>query len=366
MKLVTNMRRLTTSVAVAAAVAGVSAVAAPAMAAPAPTATLTNGTVTVTGTTARDVIGIEIGVNQLAIDFGLDGTVDARFPVSAVQQVSVLTGSGDDGVDVSGTGVGKVPVAISGGLGNDGIGVVGNIGQSGTGDAPVTINGGPGSDDIFAAVPGPITINAGTGDDSVEGGGAGVGHETISLGDGNDKFVSDLNAFVGVRSDVVDGGTGKDTMEMRGSFASESVSLSASAGHLIVQHNIQDRIDARNIEFVTWLGFGGLDESGTGDEVSVRDLSGTGVVNFTPDFSAPQDGTSPNNSADQLTVTGTAGADHITVSSLGNDITVSGLTPSVTPVQLDSKDTLRIDTLGGNDTVDSSGLRPGLVHLQVF
>jgi hypothetical protein len=117
---------------------------------------------------------------------------------------------------------------------------------------------------------------------------------------------------------------------------------------------------------VTWFGFGGLDESGSGDAVNVHDLSGTGVVNFTPDFSAPQDATAPNNSADQLTVTGTAGDDHITVSSLGANITVSGLTPSVTPALLDSKDTLQINTLADNDTVDSSGLQPGLVHLRVL
>jgi hypothetical protein len=171
-----------------------------------------------------------VGANQLAVDFGLDGTVDARFPMSAVQRVSVLGGAGDDGVSVSGTGVGRVPIVVSGGLGNDGIGAVGNIGQSGTGAARVTINGGAGNDDIVAAVPGPVTVNAGAGDDRVDGGGAGIGHETVSLGDGNDKFVSELNAFVGARSDLVDGGTGKDTMETRGSFASEAVVLSASAG----------------------------------------------------------------------------------------------------------------------------------------
>ena len=215
-------------------------------------------------------------------------------------------------------------------------------------------------------MPGPVTVNAGAGDDSIDGGRAGIGQETISLGDGNDRFVSGLNTFVGARSDIVDGGAGKDTMEMDGTFASESVSLSASAGHLIVDHELRDRIDADNVEDVTWFGFGGLDESGSGDAVAVNDLSGTDVVNFTPDFSAPNDGTAPNNSADQLTVRATPGIDHITVSSAGANITVAGLTASVTPAQLDSADTLRIDTLGGDDTVDSSGLQPGLVQLQVF
>jgi hypothetical protein len=267
---------------------------------------------------------------------------------------------------VQGTGVGDLPITISGGAGNDGGGVVGNIGDSGTDDAPVTINGDDGNDNLIAAVPGPVTVDTGAGDDRVAGGGAGIGRETISLGDGDDKFVSELNTFVGARSDIVDGGPGQDTMETRGTFASESVSLSANAGHLIVDHELRDRIDADNVEDVTWFGFGGLDESGSGDAVAVNDLSGTDVVNFTPDFSNPNDPTAPNNSADQLTVRATPGDDRITVRGSGANITVAGLTPTVTPVQLHSDDTLRIDTLDGNDAVDSAGLQPGLVQLQVF
>jgi hypothetical protein len=153
---------------------------------------------------------------------------------------------------------------------------------------------------------------------------------------------------------------------MRGSFASEAVSLSADAGHLIVDHAVRDHIDANGIENVTWFGFGGLDESGFGDQVAVNDLSGTDVATFTPNFSSPFDATAPNNSADQLTVRGTAGDDHITVSGSGANITVTGLTPTVTPVLLDAQDILRIDTLDGRDTVDRSHLERGLVQLQVF
>jgi hypothetical protein len=280
----------------------------------------------------------------------------------------VLAADGNDGVSVIGTGVGDVPITIRAGAGNDGGGVVGNIGDSGDGDAPVTINGREGNDNFGVSVPGPTTVNAGAGDDLVQGGGAGIGHETISLGDGNDKFVSELEGFVGsrIRSDIVDGGTGRDAMEMRGSFASEGVGLSANAGHLLVEHNLRDHIDADKVERVSWFGFGGLDESGGGDAVSVRDLSGTDVVNFTPNFSAPNDATAPNNSADQLTVFGTVGDDHITLSGSGAHITVAGLKPTVTPVLLDSKDVLRIDTLAGRDTVDRHALQRGLVQLQVL
>jgi hypothetical protein len=362
-----NLRRLAATIALIAIVAvGPGAFATPAGAATGPTARLRDGTVTVTGTAARDQIRVTLDTDRLTVDFGFDGTVDARFPRTRVTAVQVLGGDGDDGLSVDGAGVGDVPITISGGSGNDGGGVVGNIGDFGDGDLPVTIFGDDGNDNFLAAAPGPVTVDAGTGDDLVDGGGAGTGQETISLGDGNDRFVSDLNAFVGARSDIVDGGTGQDTLEMRGSFASEAVSLSADAGHLIVDHAVRDHIDANGIENVTWFGFGGLDESGFGDQVAVNDLSGTDVATITPNFSSPFDGTAPNNSADQLTVRGTAGDDHITVSGSGANITVTGLTPTVTPVLLDAQDILRIDTLDGRDTVDRSRLERGLVQLQVF
>jgi hypothetical protein len=151
---------------------------------------------------------------------------------------------------------------------------------------------------------------------------------------------------------------------MEGTFASESLSLSASAGHLIVDHELRDRIDADNVEDVSYLGFGGLDESG--DAVAVNDLTGTDVTRFTPNFSSSQNGTAPNNSADALTVRGTAGVDHIALSGSATNITVAGLNPTVSTVFLQPQDTLRIETQAGNDTVDTSGLRPGLVQLQVL
>jgi hypothetical protein len=355
-----KVRRLAGSVALMATTTGFVALAPAAVAATGPTATLSNGTVTITGTIDRDVISAAIDSDRLAIDFGANGTVDAQFGRSRFQRVQVLAAGGDDGVGFTGTG--EVPVAISGGAGNDGIGVVGNIGGTGEGDATTTISGNGGNDGLFAATPGPVTVNAGAGDDRVDGGGAGVGQETISLGDGNDRFVSSLNAFVEARNDRVDGGTGQDSMRMEGTFADENISLSADAGHLIVVHG-GDRIDSDNIEDVSWVGFGGLDG---GDGVVVNDLSGTDVVRFTPDFTDPLDGTGPNNSFDSLTVRGTAGVDHVTVSGSGANVTVAGLTPSVTPINLAPADTLRIETLDGIDTVVCSCLQRGLVQLLVI
>src|SRR5215213_6018502 len=188
MKTGTNLRRLAATSAVIAMAAGAfSAVATPAGAATAPPARLKQGTVTVTGTTARDVIGVTLDADRLAVDFGFDGTVDAQFPMSRVQRLSVLAGEGDDSVNVLGTGVGEVPITIDAGAGNDGGGVVSFADPLLAGDAPVTINGDDGDDTLIAAAPGPVTVDTGAGDDRVDGGGAGSGQEAISLGDGNDK-----------------------------------------------------------------------------------------------------------------------------------------------------------------------------------
>jgi hypothetical protein len=352
----------------ATAAGGLTAFAAHAGAAVGPTARLSQGTLTVSGTAARDAIDVEMSHQRVSIDFGFDGTVDAEFSMSRIKRLSVQLAGGSDGLSVIGTGVGDVPITISGGGGNDALNVLGTEDPLVQGNASVTVLGNDGNDEIFVdTVAGHVTVDAGAGADVFSNGGN-LGPETISLGDGNDKFVStfdvDTSPFLR-RNDVVDAGTGQDTLELRGQFQSETLNLSARAGHLLVAHD-QGNIDAVGFEDVTWFGFGGLDESGAGDDVVVNDLSGTGVVNFTPNFSSPSDATAPNNSADQLRVVGTAGDDHITISGSGANITVAGLVPTITPVLMDAKDTLRIDTLGGNDTVDDSGLQRRLVQLQVF
>lgn len=361
-------RRLAVGVAVMATAMGVFTTwAGAAGAAAGPTATLANGIVTVNGTATRDVVDVEMSHALLTVDFGFDGTVDAHFQMSRIRQLSVQLGGGDDGLSVTGVGVGDVPITISGGSGNDAIGVVGFEDPLVAGGAPVTIFGNGGNDNLSASVPGsaPVSITAGAGNDVVSGGHGSIGPETISLGDGNDKLVSAFDVFASpfrTRNDTVDAGAGQDTLELRGTFESENLDLSAKAGHLIVAHNDGD-IDAVGVENVTWFGFGGNDD---GDSVTVNDLSGTGVVNFTPNFSSPFDATAPNNSSDQLRVVGTAGDDHITISGSGANITVAGLVPTVTPVLLNSADVLRIDTLAGNDTVNRTDLQRGLVQLQLF
>src|SRR5215470_17620835 len=154
--------RLAAGVAMTATIAGLlSASAAPAGAVTGATARLRDGVLTVTGTAARDVAGISMSHRQVAVDFGFDGTADARFPMSGVRQLTVQLGDGNDGLSVIGVGVGDVPITISGGLGNDAGGVVGTEDPLLARNAPVTIGGGGGDDNLSAFVPGSAPVSVG-------------------------------------------------------------------------------------------------------------------------------------------------------------------------------------------------------------
>ena len=335
-----------------------------------PTATLDGGTVTVSGTANGDVIHVAMNPNELTVDFGGDGTVDARFLRADYQRVLVNSNEGDDAVNVAGDGVGDVPLTVSGGLGSDGIDVLGNLGDTGAGDAATSINGDDGNDDLDTIVPGPVTVQGGAGDDRVTGGGAGVGRQTISLGDGNDTFVSLIESQIGARNDIVDGNRGRDTMEVEGSAVSETLNLStANVGRLIIDHDDRsgpggvDRIDADNVEAVRWFGFGGL--QGVGDRVVVNDLVATDVFEFMPDFSSGRGSNAPNESADTLIMRGTPGIDVFVVGVFSpNTISVGG-TVAMTARFLQPSDLLRIETLEGDDFVDSASLPEGLVRFEV-
>src|SRR5262249_4332176 len=221
--------RLAAGAAMTATIAGLlGASAAPAGAATGATARLRDGVLTVTGTAARDVAGISMSHRQVAVDFGFDGTVDPPLPMSGVPQLAVQPGDGKYGLSVIGAGVGDVPITISGRPGNDAGGVVGTEDPLLARNAPVTIVGGGGDDNLSASVPGsaPVSVAAGAGDDVVSGGDGSIGPERISLGGGNDKFVSTPDVFNSpftARDDVVDGGTGKGTLELRGAVGAESL-----------------------------------------------------------------------------------------------------------------------------------------------
>jgi hypothetical protein len=68
---------------------------------------------------------------------------------------------------------------------------------------------------------------------------------------------------------------------------------------------------------------------------------------------------------DTIEVDGTPRADSIAVTGVGRAVDVSGLSALIELTLLDSTDRLALQTGGGNDSVDSSGLPTGIVELVV-
>ena len=252
------------------------------------------------------MIHVTINDNRLVVDFGFDGTVDAQFKRSQVQRLRVLGGGGDDGMSVDGSGVGDLPITENGGLGNDFLGVVGNIGDLGDGDLPVTMNGTTATTTSWPLRPARSRFRAEQ---------ATTSSTEVAPAPGRRPSHS-ATATTGSRASSTASSPGEpeatSSTEAPGRTAWRWTARSPARRSPCRQTPGTSspitppvEIDADNIQDVSWVGFGGLDEGG-GDQVAVNDLSSTDVVNFTPDFTDPLDNIGPNNSADQVTVRGTA------------------------------------------------------------
>jgi hypothetical protein len=285
-------------------------------------AQIVNGTLKVTSDNQSHSVALRLASGdptQLQVDVGNDGTADFTFPRASVSAIHVAMGAGDDTVridDTNGPFTTTIPTTISGGAGND------------------TLIGGAGAE----------TFLGGPGDDTVIGG---RGNDIASLGSGNDTFVWNP----GDASDVVQGGAGTDTMQFNGANVAENFTLAASGRHLTLFRNIGNvTMDTRGVEDVNLAVLGGA------DNITVNDLSGTGVSNVNLDLAGTAGGATGDGALDTVTVLGTRGNDAITATGNGSGADLSGLPAAISVVHGEANDQLAIDTLGGHDTVTSSGV----------
>ncbi len=105
---------------------------------------------------------------------------------------------------------------------------------------------------------------------------------------------------------------------------------------------------------------------GGADVMTAHDLTRTDVdqanFNLTPAVGSP----AGDGQADSVVVEGTERRDAITVTGSGSTVAVTGLSAAIGISHAEGAlDTLGIDTRGGNDTVDSSGLPAGIIGLFV-
>jgi Ca2+-binding RTX toxin-like protein len=94
------------------------------------------------------------------------------------------------------------------------------------------------------------------------------------------------------------------------------------------------------------------------DLVTVNDLAGAGLTRVRVDLAT-------DGQADQVVLNATAGANTVTVSTAGGAV-VTGLAASVDVFNADpTLDTLTINGLGGDDTIDAGGLVAGKIKLAI-
>ena len=177
-------RPLIVSAGVAVAVAAGLASASPAGAAP--SASVANDTLTVTGSSGNDTLVLRVQAatpNVLEVDFGGDGTAEFDFDRSTFSKVAVTLASGRDAFSID---RGAVSLA----------------------DETMTIDGGSGDDNLTGSNAVEVFIG-GSGRDFVDGN---QGNDTGIMGSGDDTFRWDP----GDGSDIVEGESGRDTMDFNG------------------------------------------------------------------------------------------------------------------------------------------------------
>jgi Ca2+-binding RTX toxin-like protein len=275
----------------------------------------------VTGTPLDDAIAAAGAASGVSVS-GLHTQVAIQHQ-EPTDQLFVLALGGDDGISATGLAAGAVSEFLEGGDGND------------------TIAGGPGAE----------TLLGGNGKDTIDGNG---GNDHGALGAGDDTFVWDP----GDGSDTIEGEDGRDTLVFNGAAASETVDLSANGNRLrFFRQPANVTMDTGGVEFVTFNALGGA------DNVTVNDLTGTGVTSVDLDLAGSLGGTTGDGQTDRVVVNGTNGDDAFTVAGGLGDVNVSGQAPAVELLHAEATDQLDFETFSGIDTVASGGLTAGAIQL---
>ncbi|QOZ68735.1 beta strand repeat-containing protein [Bradyrhizobium arachidis] len=256
-----------------------------------------------------------------------DGTGAAPFSldIGTTENLVLHAGGGDD-VITAGNGLAPlISLTLDGGAGND------------------RITGGDGNDLLIG----------GSGDDIVNGG---RGNDVAQLGSGDDTFIWNP----GDGSDTVEGGSGNDKLLFNGANINEKIDISANGGRVRFTRDVANiTMDLNSVEQIEF------DARGGADSINVGDLTGTGVKQVLVDLGATPGGTQGDGAADTVTVNGTNGNQHITVTAVGTTVTVTGLPEVVTIANAEgANDRLVIQALGGNDVIDASAL-PAVIGLTI-
>jgi Ca2+-binding RTX toxin-like protein len=294
--------------------------------------TVKHRTLTITGSAASDKLALRLAAGHprtLQVDVGDNGTADFQIRRHRFNRIVVNAGAGNDLVridDSNGAFTTTTPTYINGEAGDD------------------TLIGGSGAE----------RFTGGDGNDTVTGG---LGADTADLGAGDDRFVWNP----GDGSDAVTGGTGQDAMAFNGSAAVEQFHLSARGTHAIFTRDVGGvTMDLQGVEAVN------VASVADNDHLTVDDLTGTEVKTVNNDLAATLGGSTPGAGASQTIVNGTDGADRIVAAGSAGSASVTGLAAQVNVLHGNAgHDQLGIFALGGNDSVDGTGMRADTVALGI-
>ena len=203
--------------------------------------------------------------------------------------------------------------------------------------AQVTFDGGSGNDTLRGSGAGDSMLG-GTGNDTVDGN---RGNDAILLGSGNDV----AGWHPGDGNDSVEGEAGTDRIEFTTSNIGELVDVSASGERVRLTRNVGSvAMDFGDVENLALHVLGGE------DTITVNSITGTALG--TVDVDLAGFGGGGDAAKDTVITNGTDEADSVRVRRSGTQAVVGGL-GAETAVGSDELglDTLRIQTLGGNDSV---------------
>ena len=282
-------------------------------------------TVIVNGTAHSDAVQITGSGTSYTVA-GLSAVVAVQGSEGANDQLVVNTLGGNDSVTAAALPANVVGLTIDGGAGND------------------TLIGSDGND----------TLIGGDGNDTITGG---RGSDTALMGAGDDTFVWNP----GDGSDTVEGQSGADTMLFNGSNAPEQFNVSANGSRVRFTRDVGNIVmDLNGVEGIN------LNTLGGADTVTVNDLTGTDISRLNLDLSGIAGSGTGDGMADSVIVNGTSGADRIAVAGSSSGATVSGLAALVRITGNEAtSDQLTVNGLGGDDTLDASGLQAGRISLAI-
>jgi Ca2+-binding RTX toxin-like protein len=342
-------------------------------------------TVTVNGTGDADDVDVSSTADAVVVS-GLSPQVQVTGSEPALDNVNVATLGGADTIGSGVQFAGPAPVTVDGGDGSDtatynGTNGDDTIGMARTGTALVgaftptsgplnitaveslnvrglggadtlsasngigsltqlTLEGAAGSDTLRGG-DGNDVLLAGSGDDFVDGN---IGADSAQLGSGNDTFQWDP----GDGSDTVEGRGGSDVLAFNGSNIGEQIDVSANGPRVRVTRNVGlITMDVDGIERLALRALGGT------DAITVGDLTGTDLKTANIDLNATGGG--DDGAPDTVIANGSDRAEKVAVTRSGSQVLTTGLAAQTT---IDGKepanDTLRVNTLGGRDTVTVS------------